>query len=146
MLELRAAGVAIPVGYWLTVEIVAVEPIRRVAVHVFPRAARFGNGDQTTAATRLLVPVLVKRLLRSVTAIHNRRHPSAAAPFAREVPRIDLLEGPCLRVWAFFVDFVTLCGCSIGRERHATEPSALTKMIGARLACRDLGSRYRSAR
>ncbi len=58
-----------PVGYWLTVEIVAVEPIRRVAVHVFPRAARFGNGDKRhttdTTATRLLVPALVKRLLRS---------------------------------------------------------------------------------
>ena len=42
-----------PVGYWLTVEIVAVEPIRRLAVHVFPRAARFGNGDtrQHTANT-----------------------------------------------------------------------------------------------
>ena len=137
MLELRAAGVAIPVGYWLTVEIVAVEPIRRVAVHVFPRAARFGNGDQTTAATRLLVPVLVKRLLRS--AKEPTMYPHTAAPFAREVPGIDFLEGPFLRIWAFCIAAaISLLGRrSVGRERP------LTERIGARLARPDLASRSR---
>ena len=136
MLELRAAGVAIPVGYWLTVEIVAVEPIRRVAVHVFPRAARFGNGDQTTAATRLLVPVLVKRLLRSVT--EETLCPITAAPFSREVPRIDLLEGPFLRIWAFYkATAIPLLGRSVGRKRRATE------LVRARVARPDPAFRYR---
>ena len=121
-----------PVGYWLTVEIVAVEPIRRLAVHVFPRAARFGNGDQTTAATRLLVPVLVKRLLRSVT--EETLCPITAAPFSREVPRIDLLEGPFLRIWASFEVTASLwCGRAVGRERNDGRIRVLRveKCIGA---------------
>ena len=90
------------------------EPIRRVAVHVFPRA-RFGfNGNQgqtqsqqTTKVSRLLVPVLVERLLRSAENGQKRpkrhsRKAITAAPGAREVLGVDFLEGPFLRVWAFF--------------------------------------------
>ena len=122
-----------PVGYWLTVEIVAVEPIRRLAVHVFPRAARFGNGDTrqhtaNTTATRLRVLVLVERLLRS--AVPPTMYPKTGAPFAREVPRLDLLEGPFLRAWAFFVCWglastvfaeVYITESSVGRELQPPE-------------------------
>ena len=62
-----AAGVAIPVDDVFTTTIVAVEPIRREAVHVLPRACS-GNGHrqtQKTTATRLLVLVLVERRLPS---------------------------------------------------------------------------------
>ena len=63
-----AAGVAMPVGYWLTLPIVAVERIRRVAVHVFPRVRGGFHGARQTqnkTESRLLVLVLVERLLRS---------------------------------------------------------------------------------
>ena len=118
-----AAGVAIPVDDVFTTTIVAaVEPIRREAVHVYPRACS-GNGDRQTQKTTeslLLVLVLVERLLRSAENVRKRpkrheRFAMAAAPFAREVPRIDLLEGPCLRGRAFFE---AIAGRSAGRERH----------------------------
>ena len=81
------------------------EPIRRVAVHVYPRA-RSANGARQTqnkTATRLLVLVLVERRLRSAEKGRKRpkRHDRpalAAAPVAREVPRLDLVEGPFRRV------------------------------------------------
>ena len=99
--------------------------IRRVAVHVLPRA-RFGNGarqTQKTTESLLLVLVLVERLLRSAENLRKRpaRHEwiaTAAAPFAREIPRLDLLEGPFLRIWA---SFEATAGRAVGRERHATE-------------------------
>ena len=125
-----AAGVAIPVG----IEAVLNESIRRVAVHVYPRARSGNRARQTqpTTETRLLVPVLVERLLRSAEngrtwPIQHNRNATAAAPFAREVPRLDLLEGPFLRVWEFFVDVAfTVAACknccsSVGPERHVTE-------------------------
>ena len=101
---------------------VAVEPIRRLAVRVDPRA-RFGNGARQTQATResrLRVLVLVERLLPSAVKARKRpqrheRTTKAAAPFAREVPRLDLLEGPFLRGPAFFV---ATAGSSVSRERH----------------------------
>ena len=70
-----AAGVAIP----LDIDIIItsaffIEPIRRVAVHVVPRA-RFGNGDrqtQKTTESRLRILVLVERLLCSTTEGQNR--------------------------------------------------------------------------
>ena len=109
------------------------EPIRRVAVHVFPRA-RFGNAARQTQATTeslLRVLVLVERPLRSAENGRKRpkrheRNAKAAAPFAREIPRLDLLEGPFLRIWAFFE-----ATAAVGRERHATE------RIGARVARQD---------
>ena len=64
----------------------------------------------------------------------EKRTETAAAPGAREVPRLDLLEGPLLRAWAFFV---ATAGRSAGRESHATE------MIGARVARPDLACYYR---
>ena len=89
--------------------IVAVEPIRRVAVHVFPRARSANGARQTQKASdpRLRVPVLVERFLpragneRKRPKRHKRTEIIAAAPGAREVPRLDLLEGPFLRTWAF---------------------------------------------
>ena len=112
------AGVAIPVG----IEAVLSERISRVAGHVFPRA-RFGNGARQTQATResrLRVLVLVERLPPSAAngpkrPIQRHRKAETAAPFAREVPRIDLLEGPFLRGPAFFV---ATAGSSVSRERH----------------------------
>ena len=83
-----AAGVAIPEDI---TAVVLSEPIRREAVHVFPRA-RCGNGNQRqaqsqqkTTATRLLVLVLVERLPRSAEKARKRpkrhdRRASAAAP------------------------------------------------------------------
>ena len=117
------------------------EPIRRVAVHVFPRA-RFGNAARQTQATTeslLLVLVLVERLLRSALNVRKRpkRHERpalAAAPFAREVPRIDLLEGPFLRIWASFEVTASLwCGRAVGRERNDGRIRVLRveKCIGA---------------
>ena len=111
-----------PVGIGAIAITVAVEPIRRVAVDVSPRA-RSGNGNrqtQKTTATRLLVLVLVERRLRSAENVRKRptrheRTAKAAPPFAREVPRIDLLEGPFLRAWAFFV---ATAGRSVGRKRY----------------------------
>ena len=110
------------------------EHIRRVAVHVSPRV-RFcfvrteERQTQNTTATRLLALVLVERPLRSQATqgpkrgIKNgTRKKTAAAPFAREVPRLDLLEAPFLRTWAFFVATpVFICDRSVGRERHVTE-------------------------
>ena len=102
------------------------EPIRRVAVDVFPRA-RIADGNrqtQNTPESTLRVLVLVERLLRSAENGPNRhnqrkRNANAAEPLAREVPRIDLLEGPFLRRLAFFVATTTsLFGHAIGRERH----------------------------
>ena len=118
-----AAGVAMPVDI---AAVVLSETIRRVAVHVYPRA-RSGiraRQTQTTTNFRHLVPVLVERLLCS--AGNERKRPklheqiaTAATPFAREVPRLDLVKGPCLRTWAFFVATTTsLFGHAIGRERH----------------------------
>ena len=110
------------------------EPIRRVAVRVLPRVRRGSNGAKQkrrvrrTIATLLLVLVLVERPLRSAVKARKRkteRIAPAAAPFAREVPRLDLLEAPFLRAWAFFEAFA---GRSVGRERHVTE------RIGARVA------------
>ena len=86
------------------------EPIRRVAVHVLPRVRCGSNGAK------------------------QKRKATASAPFAREVPRLDLLEGPFLRGRAFFEAFA---GCSVGRERHVTE------RIGARVARPDLVFRER---
>ena len=105
-----AAGVAMPVG--ITVVVLS-EPIRRVAVHVYPRA-RFATGNQRqaqsqqrTTAARLLVLVLIERRLRSAIQACKRpsrheRTATAAAPVAREVPRLDLVKGPFLRGPAFF--------------------------------------------
>ena len=72
---------------------IVVEAIRRVAVHVYPRARRGFNGarqrqSQTTTVSRLLVPVLVERRLLSPTKMRKRptrheRNALAAAPFAR---------------------------------------------------------------
>ena len=91
---------------------IVVEAIRRVAVHVYPRARRGFNGarqrqSQTTTVSRLLVPVLVERRLLSPTKLRKRptrhkRNALAAAPFAREIPRLDLVEGLFLRTRAFF--------------------------------------------
>ena len=89
--------------------IVAVEPIRRVAVHVSPRVRSANGARQTQKASdpRLRVPVLVERFLpragneRKRPKRHKRTEIIAAAPGAREVPRLDLLEGPFLRTWAF---------------------------------------------
>ena len=105
------------------------EPIRRVAVHVLPRVRCGSNGAKQkrrvrrTIATLLLVLVLVERPLRSAVKARKRkteRIAPAAAPFAREVPRLDLLEGPFLRARAFFEAAASLCGPgrSVGRERH----------------------------
>ena len=108
----------------MPVDITAVvEPICRVAVHVFPRA-RFGNAARQTQATTeslLRVLVLVERLLRSAEngrkrPTRHKRNAKAAPPFSREVPRIDLLEGPFLRIWA---SFEATAGRSAGRESHA---------------------------
>ena len=99
-----------PVDGGFTATNVAVEPkpIRRVAVHVFSRARSANGARQTQKASepRLRVPVLVERFLPR--AGNERKRPklheqtaTAAAPFAREVPRLDLLEGPFLRTWAF---------------------------------------------
>ena len=110
-----AAGVvAKPMDIMRTV--VASESIRRVAVHVFPRA-RFGSiliyrqttkrtiliSWQTTTRTagRGLVLVLVKRLLRIATEPHTAHRATAAAPLPGEVLRLDLAEGPFLCIWAF---------------------------------------------
>ena len=104
------------------------EPIRRVAVHVDPRA-RLANGARQTQKTTdsiLRVPVLVERLPPSAangpkqtTIIPYQRNAAAAAPMAREVPRLDLVEGPFLRRPAFFVATTTsFFGRSVGRERH----------------------------
>ena len=110
----------------IVVEITAGEPIRRVAVHVYPRA-RFATGNQRqaqsqqrTTAARLLVLVLIERRLRSAIQACKRpsrheRTATAAAPVAREVPRLDLVKGPFLRRLAFFV---ATAGTSVGRERH----------------------------
>ena len=109
-----AAGIAIPpIFLWVTSLIcpfvVQSEHVRRVAVHVFPRA-RSGNGNRQTqnaSEPRLRVPVLVERFLpragneRKRPKRHKRTEIIAAAPGAREVPRLDLLEGPFLRTWAF---------------------------------------------
>ena len=88
------------------------EPIRREAVHLLPRARCGLNGarqTQKTTDSRLLVPVLVERLLRSAEEMRQRakrhhRRATAAVPVAREVPRIDLLEGQFPRVGAFSMD------------------------------------------
>ena len=90
--------------------IVAVEPIRRVAVHVSPRVRSANGARQTQKASdpRLRVPVLVERFLpragneRKRPKRHKRTEIIAAAPGAREVPRLDLLEGPFLRTWTFY--------------------------------------------
>ena len=61
-----AAGVAIPVD--IMKSFVQSEAIRRVAVHVSPRARsgkRFRKTQTTTTESRLLVLVLVERRLRS---------------------------------------------------------------------------------
>ena len=116
------------------------EPIRRVAVDVFPRA-RFGNGarqTQKTTESLLLVLVLVERLLRSAENVRKRpkrheRTATTAEPGAREVPCIDLLEGPFLRIWASFEAFA---GCSVGRESHPIE------RVRARVARPDPALRY----
>ena len=120
------------------------EPIRRVAVHVYPRARRGVNGarqrqSQTKTVSRLRVLVLVERLLPS--AENERKQPKrhertaiAAAPFSREVPRLDLVKGPLLRTWAL----TETAGPSAGRERHPTE------RVRARVARPDLASRHRS--
>ena len=143
-----AAGIAIPIGIWPPIRIHKMsehvsEHVRRVAVHVFPRA-RCGNTlrhTQTTTESRLLVLVLVYHLLLCAVKARkwrkrHERNASAAAPFAREVPRLDLVEAPFLRAWAFFEAFA---GCSVGRERHVTE------RIGARVARPELASRERCA-
>ena len=126
---------------------IVVEAIRRVAVHVYPRARRGFNGarqrqSQTTTVSRLLVPVLVERRLLSPTKLRKRptrhkRSALAAAPFAREIPRLDLVEGPFLRTRAFFKAAASRFGRSVGRERHPIE------CIGARVARPDLTIRYR---
>ena len=128
-----------PVGYWLTLPIVAVERIRRVAVHVFPRVrGGFHEARQTQSTTEstLVVLVLVERRLRSAANARKQRHRnvSAAEPIAREVPRIDLLEGPFLRIWAFYK---ATAARAVGRERRATE------LVRARLARPDPAFRYR---
>ena len=106
-----AAGAAMPVD---TTAVVLSETIRRVAVHVYPRA-RSGiraRQTQTTTNFRHLVPVLVERLLcsagneRKRSKLHEQTA-TAAAPFAREVPRLDLVKGPFLRRPAFFVATTT---------------------------------------
>ena len=124
-----------PVGFAIAVRI---EPIRRVAVHVFPRA-RFGNGarqtqvmKQATSESRLLVLVLVERLFRG--AQNGRKRPerhewtaTAAAPTSIQVTCINLLEGPLLRTCFFLVGYNGIGrvvtkhpprGRSIGRERR----------------------------
>ena len=112
------------------------EPIRRVAVDVFPRARSvpqigYRQPQKTTKPPRILVLVLVERRLpsaengRSLPSQRNRKA-TGAAPFAREVPRLDLVKGPFLRRPAFFVATTTslfgtetsLFGRAIGRERH----------------------------
>ena len=123
---------------------IVVEAIRRVAVHVYPRARRGFNGarqrqSQTTTESLLIVLVLVERRLPRAGNERKRpkrheRNATAAAPVAREVPRIDLLEGPFLRTWAFFE---ATAGRAVGRERHVTE------RIGARVARPDLVFRER---
>ena len=122
-------------GIGVTATIVAVEPIRRVAVDVSPRARSGFSGarqrqTQQTTEPRLVVLVLIERLLPS--AANGRKRPSrrhrkakTAAPIAREVPRLDLLEGPFLRIWAFYE---AVADRSVGRERRATE------LVRARLA------------
>ena len=97
-----------------TTAVVLSETIRRVTVHVYPRA-RSGNRarqTQTISESRLRVPVIVERLLCS--AGNERKRPklheqtaTAAAPIAREVPRLDLVKGPFLRRPAFFVATTT---------------------------------------
>ena len=134
----------------ITVLVSSEEAIRRVAVDVSPRV-HFGNGTRQTQPTTgsiLRVLVLVERPLRSAATKgpkgpwkrwrHQKWTKPAAAPFAREVPRLDLLEAPFLRTWAFFVATpVFICDRSVGRERHVTE------RIGARLARPDLDNRER---
>ena len=96
--------------------LVLVKPIRRIAaaavIVVSPRV-RFRRdgpwGKQTTSEARLLVPVLVECFLCCPSKARKRhaakkRKASAAAPFAREVPCVDLLEDLFLRVWEFFVN------------------------------------------
>ena len=120
----------------ITVLVSSEEAIRRVAVDVSPRV-HFGNGTRQTQPTTgsiLRVLVLVERPLRSAATKgpkgpwkrwrHQKWTTPAAAPFAREVPRLDLLEAPFLRTWAFFVAAATpvfICDRSVGRERHVTE-------------------------
>ena len=109
-------------GLALSITVSSEEAIRRVAVDVSPRV-HFGNGTRQTQPTTgsiLRVLVLVERLPPS--AANGRKRPSqrhrkakTAGPFAREVPRIDLLEGPFLRAWAFFV---ATAGRSVGRKRY----------------------------
>ena len=95
---------------WLIV-VVQSEHVRRMTVQVFPRvrsATQKGTRQtQNTTESTLLVLILIKRPLPSQKK--GRKWPkrenweaSAAAPGPREVPGIDLLEGPFLRVWAFF--------------------------------------------
>ena len=71
----------------------------------------------------------------------------AAAPVAREVPRLDLVEGPFLRARAFFVAAAVYLGRSVGRERHIITVRIrvlrVEKCIGARLARPDLAFRER---
>ena len=105
-----AAGIAIPpIFLWVIVKVVESEHVRRVAVHVFSRARSANGARQTQKASepRLRVPVLVERFLpragneRKRPKRHKRTEIIAAAPGAREVPRLDLLEDPFLRTWAF---------------------------------------------
>ena len=79
-----------------------------------------------TDAARLLVLVLVESRPRRATeeqthvwGAQARPATAAAAPSAREVPRLDLVKGPFLRIWAFFVATTTSSfGRAVGRERH----------------------------
>ena len=102
---------------WLIV-VVQSEHVRRMTVQVFPRvrsATQKGTRQtQNTTESTLLVLILIKRPLpsqkkgrqqkkdRTRRNQHSRNNAKAAAPGPREVPGIDLLEGPFLRVWAFF--------------------------------------------
>ena len=93
----------------------SLEPICRVVVHVDPPARSYvwvwnqrgkTKGKTMRTAARLTVPVLVHRFLRSVQTVRHwpkrqERTATAKAPFAFKVPRLDLLEGPFRRVWAF---------------------------------------------
>merc|ERR1712159_976923 len=89
-----------PEGLLRIIAAVQSEPIRRVAVDVYPRVRCGVNGNQRqaqsqqkTTAARLLVLVLVERPPRSVEKgrkrpMQRKRIATAAAPSAREVPRI----------------------------------------------------------
>ena len=118
-----AAGVAIPYNKIVLRRVsicpptskARLEPICRVVVHVDPPARSYvwvwnqrgkTKGKTMRTAARLTVPVLVHRFLRSVQTVRHwpkrqERTATAKAPFAFKVPRLDLLEGPFRRVWAF---------------------------------------------